>query len=104
MDINLFLEGVVKNKIRILTIISIFVLIGLVYILFTPKSYIAETLLLPESKSSSTLSGLGQLASSIPGLGSFGLSSPATDAIRPEFYPSNVKSTTFVLNFIYYTI
>ena len=103
MDFNLFLENVLKLKFQVLKIIGAFLLLAVVYILMTPKSYKAETLLLPESKSSSSLGGLSQIASSIPGLGSFSMGSSGSDAIRPEFYPSIVQSTPFILEFIDYT-
>ncbi|TDK47319.1 Wzz/FepE/Etk N-terminal domain-containing protein [Algoriphagus formosus] len=103
MDFNLFLKHLERNKLQALAIIIAFAMLGVIYIIFTPKSYRAETLLLPESKSSSSLGGLGQIASSIPGLGSFSLGASGSDAIRPSLYPSIVQSTPFVREFVDYT-
>lgn len=103
MDFNLFLKHLERNKIPAIAIIISFALLGVIYVLITPKSYRAETLLLPESKSASSLGGLGQLASSIPGLGSIALGSSGSDAIRPALYPSIVQSTPFVRQFVDYT-
>lgn len=103
MDFNLFLKHLEKSKFKVAGIILGFAFAGAFYILVTPKSYRAETLLLPESDKGSSVSGLSQLASSIPGLGSFSLGSAGDGAIRPEFYPSIVQSTPFLQDFVDYT-
>lgn len=103
MEFESFLAHLAKNKIKAAAILVAFVILGVLYILLTPKSYRAEILLLPEAKGASGMSGLGQLASSIPGLGSLSMGESSADAIRPALYPSLTQSTPFVREFVSYT-
>lgn len=99
MDWINFRQIVFKQKKTLLSIILGFVFVGVLIVLITPKTYKAQSVLLPESKESSlgSAGGLSQLASSIPGLSGISLPSSGADAFRPEFYPTIVQSTPFIL-------
>ncbi|TNF44710.1 MAG: hypothetical protein EP311_00750 [Cytophagales bacterium] len=101
MYFNDLLDHIKSNKKIIFSIISAFVLFGLFLVLVTPKTYRAQSILLPESTGSSVsnMGSLGQLASSIPGLGSLALPGTGSEAFRPEFYPAIIQSTPFLVSF-----
>lgn len=101
MNFDEFISLAKSYKKSIIFIFVGFVFLGVFIVLVTPKSYKAQAKLLPESSGSSVgnLGGLGQLASSIPGMGSFSLPSYGSEAFRPEFYPAIIQSTPFLVSF-----
>jgi hypothetical protein len=71
-------------------------LLGIILVLGTPKSYMAQTKLLAETSSKSG-SGLGQLAG-LAGMAGINLGSPSgSDALSVDLYPEIVKSTPFLI-------
>lgn len=104
MDVPQLIQTIQSLKRHLIIIVGGFLGLGILYILFTPKTFRAEALLLPEPKNSnSSAGGLSQLASSIPGLGSINLGDTGAEAIRPEFYPSIVQSSPFLREFTSFT-
>jgi uncharacterized protein involved in exopolysaccharide biosynthesis len=101
MEINDLFRTLKNYKSRVLGIFLAFLIFGVVAVLVTPKTYRAEALLLPEPKGNSSLgaSGLSSLASSIPGFSGLNIPTSGSEAIRPEFYPSIIQSTPFILAF-----
>ncbi|MHA7129375.1 Wzz/FepE/Etk N-terminal domain-containing protein [Algoriphagus namhaensis] len=101
MEIKDLIETIKKNSKQLLLLIFGFVIFGVFIVFLTPKTYRAESLLLPEPKGNSAMSagGLSSLASSIPGFSGLSLSGAGSDAIRPEFYPAITQSTPFITSF-----
>lgn len=101
MDFKAFQKIIIEYKGLLIGIVLAYLVLGLAIVFLTPKTFKAQSVLLPETKDSSlgNSGGLSQLASSIPGLGSFNLPAAGSDAFRPEFYPSIVQSTPFILEF-----
>lgn len=74
-----------------------FAIIGAVYAFLQPNQYVAEVKVMPElqNKSGNNLGGISSLAG-LAGISVDGLSSGA-DAIRPDLYPTILKSVPFGL-------
>lgn len=88
----------------ILKITSAFIALGLIIALTSPKQYLVETKLLPESKTSD-LGGASALLSQFSGLGGFAMPmGEGADAIGPTLYPDVLESTPFFLELLSHKI
>jgi uncharacterized protein involved in exopolysaccharide biosynthesis len=75
---------------------GIFLVIGIIIVIGSPKEYKSEVTLLVETGSNS--SGMGGLLQQFGGLAGINLGSGAgEDALTPELYPDIIKSTPFLL-------
>jgi uncharacterized protein involved in exopolysaccharide biosynthesis len=75
--------------------IAVFFVLGLIIAFGTPKEYKAETTLLVETSSSSSMSGLLQQFGGLAGINLAG--AKEGDNINPELYPNIVQSTPFLV-------
>ncbi|WP_405210503.1 hypothetical protein [Dokdonia sp. Asnod2-E02] len=85
-------KGFLQTKKFIIVSILIFVLLGIVVVLFTPKSYSSRVLFITQDSSSAQSSGLGGIASLISG-GS--IKSSSSSDIPTFLYPQIINSWEF---------
>lgn len=75
--------------------IAVFVLLGIIYIIFAPKEYKSESVVIVETSSAGgTFSGLVQQFSGLTGMN---LDKNQQESLIPELYPDVVLSTSFLL-------
>ncbi|MFN8346790.1 MAG: Wzz/FepE/Etk N-terminal domain-containing protein [Spirosomataceae bacterium] len=93
-DILVFL----KKNIRAIVLWGVgFACIGAIYALSLQKEFDADTQLMPELQSNSSLSKMGSL-SALAGLAGVDLNQMSnTDAVRPDLYPNIVQTLPFAL-------
>lgn len=94
-DFAMFADMVKKNKKNYLIAFGVSLVLGVVVSFSIPKSYMAKTMLAPESSSESSLGGSLSSLSSLVGLNMNGMNS---DAIFPEIYPDVVMASDFLVN------
>ena len=82
--------------------IAVFVVLGLVMALLSPKEFTTTVKLVPESSKQSGLGSLGSLASQF-GLGGLGQAGDLSEGIPPEYYPEIMKSLPFMDSLLHYT-
>lgn len=96
IDFTLLLQKVWQSRVIIVKIVAIWVVIGVIVALVTPKKYTAKSLLAPESaRSANSLAS----AASVLGLGGINLEAES-DALAVTIYPDIVASTPFVIELL----
>jgi capsular polysaccharide biosynthesis protein len=99
IDLIEIFRKIKKGRKTIYKTVAVFIVIGLILALGTPKEYKSEVTLLVESGGGS--SGMSGLLQQVGGLAGISLGSGGgKDALSPELYPDVVKSTPFLLEIL----
>lgn len=105
IELKELFDKIKRNRKTLIKSASIAFLVGVFFVVFTPKLYTTQVSLLSESGSKSPASGLmGQLGSlsglDMGSLMGMDMGGSGSVALTPDLYPEIVKSTTFLIEIL----
>lgn len=103
IDVSILLLTIWNGRKLILKTIGVFIILGLLIAIFSPKEYSTSIKLMPETSQNMDLGSLSGLASQF-GLGGVSSSTLEGGALSPELYPTIVTSISFIKDLMDFNI
>lgn len=95
IDLIEVLNKIWAGRWTVIKTMIVFLIIGVLYIIFSPKKYMSEITLVVETNSTTT--GLSSLIQQFGGLSGISLDKKGKDALSPELYSEVILSKPFLL-------